>query len=68
MKLLPVQFMYLILFLVYNVLLLLLLLLSFSNIQRQILEVLYSSFHLKIPQWTDDYRIAIASVGKMPFN
>uniref|UniRef100_A0A1X7T1D7 Rapamycin-insensitive companion of mTOR N-terminal domain-containing protein n=1 Tax=Amphimedon queenslandica TaxID=400682 RepID=A0A1X7T1D7_AMPQE len=35
---------------------------------RQILEILYSSFHLKIPQWTDDYRIAIASVGKILAN
>ena len=64
MKQLHVQFMYLILFLVYNVFYYYYL----SDIQRQILEVLYSSFHLKIPQWTDDYRIAIASVGKILVN
>ena len=37
---------------------------SFSLPQREILEVLYSVFQLKEPNWTEDYQIAVASIGQ----
>lgn len=36
----------------------------FLSPQKEILEVFYSIFHLKVPDWTEDYRLAIASIGK----
>ena len=32
--------------------------------QKEMMEVLYNVFQLKIPVWTDDYRAAVASVGE----
>ena len=32
--------------------------------QKEMLEVLYNVFQLKIPVWTEDYRAAVASVGE----
>ena len=31
--------------------------------QREILDILYSVFQLKVPTWTDNFQVAIASIG-----
>ena len=37
-------------------------------VQREILEILYSVFQLKVPEWTDNFKNAVSSIGKCVSN
>ncbi len=38
---------------------------SFALLQREILDLLYSVFQLKVPEWTESHHIAVASIGTL---
>ena len=35
-----------------------------SEVQREILDVLFGVFQLKVPEWTSNYNDAVASIGE----
>ena len=35
-----------------------------SDVQREILDVLYGVFQLKVPEWTSSFSEAVASIGE----
>ena len=40
----------------------------FLNNQREIMDVLFDIFRFSVPDWTDDFAQAIASIGEMNSN
>ena len=34
------------------------------SLQRGVMEILFEIFQLKEPDWTDDFQLALVSVGK----